>query len=128
MPASEIGMMERAGVWAGAGAAAGGLLGVAGAGFSRPAIGESSLKFVARSSITTSAELAGVAAIFAATDTTLNHMRGHSWVNGAVAGCLSGGLLGLRSGSIGNMAYGCGTFAVIQAFAGLGDEWSGGGH
>ena len=114
MPASEQGLLERTMVWAGAGGAVGGMIGVVTAGFTRPAVGQPAIAFVAKTSATSAGELAGIAAIFAVSDSILTSTRGHSPANGALAGCLAGSLLGLRAGSVTNAFYGCGAFALLQ--------------
>ena len=119
MAPNEQGLMQRTFAWTGCGAALGGMLGVVSAGFTSTPPGETARAFVARSSMVSAGELAGIAAIFAASDTILTNINGHSAANGAVAGCLAGSLMGVRSGSIINAAYGCGAFAVLQGLGGL---------
>jgi hypothetical protein len=104
--------------WGGTGLFVGGMLGAIGAGFAKPAVGESSMGFIARSSAITAGELAGIAAVFAVTDSVLSMSSGPSPVNSAMAGCAAGSLLGFRAGSAASAAYGCGMFASLQLFGG----------
>lgn len=122
--------MARTGAWTVYGALFGGIIGVVSAGFSRPPVGEATLPFVARHSMVGAGELAGIAAIFAASDTVLGNVAGRSAMTSAVAGCAAGSLLGIRQGSVVNAAYGCGVFAVLQGSGALSFEMNGpeGGH
>ena len=134
MVASDEPMAARVASWAVTGGLVGGMLGTVGAGFTRPpAVGTSaSLSFIAKSSALTAGELAGVAAVFAATDTFLHQTRGHSPVNGAIAGCAAGSVFGLRSGSFGQAGMGCSVMAMLQLAGGMMLEYSppssAGGH
>jgi hypothetical protein len=123
MPASELPPVgERMASWAAAGGLTGGFLGMVAAGYGKPAVGEASMAYVGRLSATSAAQLAGIAAVFAVTDSVLTSSRGHSALNSATAGCLAGALLGVREGSIQRAAIGCAVFGSIQAAGALGNS------
>ena len=129
MPASEEPPLSKMVSWAVAGFAGGGVVGVVAAGFTTPPPGETGMRYVAKTSLASAGELAAIAAVFAGTDAIMTNVRGPSASNSALAGCAAGSLLGIRSGSVVNAAYGCGMFAAIQGFAGLSFSMNGsGGH
>ena len=119
--------MARTVSWATMGGAVGGFIGMLHAGFqaNTPA-GMTTAAFLGRHAAATGGELAGVAAIFAATDTLLTAANGPSGMNSALAGCAAGSLLGVRSGSPATAAFGCGVFGAVQGFAHV--STGGGGH
>ena len=129
MPASEEPPLSKMVSWAVAGFAGGGIIGVVGAGFTNPPPGETSMRYVAKTSMASAGELAAIAAVFAGSEAIFTNIRGPSPTNSALAGCTAGSLLGIRSGSVINAAYGCGVFAAIQGFAGASYSMNGsGGH
>ena len=94
--------------------------GMISAGYGKPAIGEGSMAYVGRLSTSNGVQFAGIAAVFALTDTVLTQSRGHSAINSGLAGCAAGALLGAREGSASKSALGCALFASIQAAGAVG--------
>ena len=109
-------MVERGLTFAAGGAAAGGVIGLLTAGYGKPVVVESGIAYAGKNAATHAAGLAAVAGIFAASDTFLTQVRGHSPANAVAAGCLAGAALGAQQGSIARMAVGCGLFGAVQAF------------
>ena len=130
MPASEEqNALQKAFSWGASGAIAGAAMGAAGAGFTRPPIGETSMGFIVRSSAVTAGELAAIAGVFALGETVVTAVKGPSPVNPAIAGCAAGALLGVRQGSITNAGYGCAIFASLQLMGGFANDFGQiGGH
>ena len=108
--------MERGLNFTAAGAVSGGLVGLMTSGYFKPVAGEASLAYVAKASGGHAALFAGMAGIFAVSETFLDQTRGHSPVNSAIAGCAAGALIGAKAGDPTRMAFGCGLFGAVQAF------------
>ena len=129
MPASEMGLMERVSTWTGAGAAAGGFVGMMRAAYGKQPVGAPAMGYVRELAVKESLSLASIAAVFATTDTLLTQTRGHSVMNHAAAGCAAGALLGAREGSPAKAAFGCAIFGMVQFAGGLGESrLDGDGH
>ena len=121
--------MEKTFSYAAFGGACGGLLGATSAAWSKPVSAETSMAYVVRSTAVSAGELAGIAAIFAATESILTGINGHTPMNSAIAGCAAGSLIGVRQGSIPNAAFGCATFGALQFAGALQQTMNGsGGH
>ena len=115
MPASEIGVGERTLNFATAGAGAGAITGIVNGAFSKPVVGESTMALVGGQAIRNAGVFAGIAGVFAATDTLLDQTVGHNSVNSAAAGCAAGAIAGARfGGDPMKMMFGCLVFGSLQ--------------
>ena len=114
-------------MWLAGGAASGAAMGLVSSGFRPPAPNVPAKSHIMGQITANAGTMAGVAAVFAVSDTLLTQARGHSVVNSAVAGCAAGAALGLQQGSPSRAFYACGLFGMIQLFGGMGVEHSGGG-
>ena len=108
MPASEEqNALQKAFSWGASGAIAGAAMGAAGAGFTRPPIGETSMGFIVRSKSGDCAESWRPSPASSRWARVVTAVSASSPVNPAIAGCAAGALLGVRQGSITNAGHGC---------------------
>jgi hypothetical protein len=119
MPASgDEGFMAKVMAWVSGGAAAGAGIAFAQAAIQHPA--PTTPNYVGKLAMGHAGKLASIAGVFAATDSILTSVRGHSGINQAVAGCASGGVLGAMMGGPQSAAFYCVLFGTLQGAASIG--------
>ena len=71
--------------------------------------------------LTSTAMFASVGAMYTAAEPIVRNMRDNTddAMNGAIAGCAAGSLVGIRNGSVGVSAGACATFAALSAMVEL---------